>query len=106
MGWKTLLALEGSDVKELNSAFHVLVPAGFALMLAGAASHPGRTAGALRKLCGFPQCLWLGAACAGMAGLAVMSRKLDFTRADMNWLGELANAAVQGAVYRGLVLIK
>ena len=106
VSWKAMLGAKQRDVEILNGVFHALMPAGFCLMLAGAALKPKHTAAALLKLLGRPQRLYFGIGAAGMALLGVLNKKLDFSKPAANWAGEIVNTASQGAVAAGLLLMK
>jgi hypothetical protein len=101
--WKLLLSDE-KDVPALNGAFHILMPAGFALMLAGALSAPHASAALLLRFCCRPQRLWFAAGTAGLAVMGVFAKKLDGDKAWVNWLEEAVNTASQGALFVGALI--
>ena len=106
VAWKTAVALGYGDIKVLNSAFRTMMPAGFALMLAGASVRPKRTAAAIAKLCGFPQAVWITAGLAGLSAMGIMAKRLDFEKPEANWLGEVTNLLSQGAIFIGFSIVR
>ena len=104
--WKLILALKGADVQLLGAQLRYLMPLGFALMLAGAllADRTARSAlwhAALR----LPSAAFFAAAAIGLAAMIVCAKKFDRRDVRSNWIEQGINAAAQGCVLLGVLLL-
>lgn len=104
--WKLLIALKGRDVALLGAQLRYLMPVGFVLMLAGAllADRAARLAlwGAALRL---PSAAFFAAAMMGLAAMIVCAKKVDRRDVRGNWIEQGINAAAQGCVLLGALLL-
>ncbi len=104
--WKLLLALKGKDVPFLGAQLRYLMPAGFALMLLGALRADRAVVKALgRAAVSLPSAAFFAAGIVGLAAMIVCARKFDRRDVRGNWIEQGINAAAQGCVMLGALLL-
>lgn len=104
--WKLLIALRSRDVKLLGAQLRYLMPLGFALMIAGAVLADRATLrGLLRQAVRMPSVLCFALGALGLIAMILCAKKYD--RRDMrgNWIEQGINAAAQGFVLLGVLLL-
>lgn len=104
--WKLLIALQGKDVALLGAQLRYLMPLGFVLMLAGAlcadsAVRHALWAAALR----LPSAALFVLAIVGLVAMIVCAKRFDRRDVRGNWIEQTINAAAQGCVLLGVLLL-
>lgn len=115
--WKLIVVTGKRDKRWLTTAFHILLPGGFMLMLlsvvidvsrdslAGAPLGEGSTlSGILRGLSVMPAPLLFLAGAFGMCLMGHLGSRMDESR-GANWLEEIVNAFSQLAFLAGVVIV-
>ena len=104
--WKLLIALRGKDVAVLGAQLRFVMPAGFALMLVGAMLAEGETVRALlHAAVRLPSAALFALAVVGVAAMVVCAKKFDRRDVRGNWIEQGINAAAQGCVLLGVILL-
>lgn len=104
--WKLILARKGTDVAFLGAQLRYAMPAGFALMIAGAAlSDRALARELLRAALRLPSAALFAAASAGLAGMVLCARKFDRHDVRGNWIEQTINAAAQACTMIGVLLL-
>ena len=104
--WKRLLARRGKDVRLLGAQLRYLMPAGFALMIAGAFLADRAVVKALwRAARSLPSAAFFAAGIVGLAAMIVCAKKFDRRDVRGNWIEQCINAAAQGCVMLGALLL-
>jgi hypothetical protein len=106
--WKLLIAFARRNVPALSRQLRFLMPAGFALMLAGAVSvrQSFSAAGLWNAAASFPQAAFFLAGLAGIAAMAVFAFGKSRTDAQANWVEQIVNAAAQACIFVGILLLR
>ena len=102
--WKLVIALARRNVSWLNRQMHIVMPVGFALMLAGIVMQREAAMVALDRLGQMPSlalvAVWLGCMCA----MGFFAGHRDQGDARSNWIEQCVNACGQAALLAALVL--
>ena len=103
--WKIIVVRRKTDVTWLTRAFHVLMPAGFVLMILSALIG-GRAAlsGLWRSLTMMPAALFFITGFALMCVMGYLGSHMD-SSARSNWIEEAVNALAQLAVLAGVIAV-
>ena len=104
VAWKLLIALARRDVSWLSRQMRYVMPVGFALMVAGAATHLDAAAATLRALTRTPSLPFVLAWIACMCAMGYFAGHRDQKDARSNWIEQLTNAVGQAALFIALVL--
>lgn len=103
--WKAIVVLRGEDRVELTRAFHILMPAGFALMiisvLIGGAP---ALSGLWHSLSTMPAALFFICGFLLMCIMGYLGSHMDKS-ARSNWIEEAVNTLAQAAVLIGVITI-
>lgn len=102
--WKLLIALAHKNVFWLNRQMRFVMPAGFALMVVGAAVHAGASAAVLAGLTHLPSLALLLVCVACMCAMGYFAGHRDQTDVRSNWIEQLTNACGQAALLAALLL--
>lgn len=96
--WKIIIAATGKDIWPLNKQLRILMPAGFALMIAGLVIGMDRKLWQTLGVCvvSFPAVLLFGITVVGMVLMGIFAKKLDGTKVKSNWIEQITNAIAQG----------
>lgn len=104
--WKLLIALRGRDVALLGAQLRFVMPAGFVLMMAGAALADRETVRALlRAAVRLPSAAFFALGVVGVAAMIVCAGKFDRRDVRGNWIEQGINAAAQASVLAGVLLL-
>ncbi len=104
--WKLLLALWGRDVPLLGAQLRVLMPAGFVLMIVGAAiADRSLVRALLHQAVQMPAALFFLLGVIGLVGMILCARKFDRHDVRGNWIEQIINAFAQGCVMIGMLLL-
>ena len=104
--WKLLLALRNKDVPVLGAQLRVLMPAGFLLMIIGAyTAEQAQVRGLLHAAVQMPSVLCFALAVIGLVAMIFCARKFDRRDVRGNWIEQIINAAAQGCVLLGVLLM-
>lgn len=102
--WKIIIAATGKDIWPLNKQLRILMPAGFALMIAGLVIGMDRKLWQTLGVCvvSFPAVLLFGITVVGMVLMGIFAKKLDGTKVKSNWIEQITNAIAQGCFLLGV----
>ncbi len=102
--WKIIIAATGKDIWPLNKQLRILMPAGFALMIAGLVIGMDRKLWQTLGVCvvSFPAVLLFGITVVGMVLMGIFAKKLDGTKVKSNWIEQITNAIAQGCFLIGV----
>lgn len=102
--WKIIIAATGKDIWPLNKQLRILMPAGFALMIAGLVIGMDRKLWQTLGVCvvSFPAVLLFGITVVGMVLMGIFAKKLDGTKVKSNWIEQITNAIAQGCFFLGV----
>lgn len=104
--WKLLIALRGRDVALLGAQLRFVMPAGFVLMLVGAMLAEGETVRALlHAAVRLPSAAFFALGVVGVAAMIVCAGRFDRRDVRGNWIEQCINAAAQGCVLLGVILL-
>ena len=106
--WKLLIAFAHRNVPFLSGQLRFLMPAGFALMLAGiftGLNAAGR-AGIRRAAARLPSSAFFLAGLAGICAMACFAATQDRTDARANRKEQITNIAAQGCFFFALLLLR
>lgn len=105
--WKLLLGLGKGDVKWVNLAFKPLMASGFLLVLASLIPHHNliRPAAVWAAMTSYPSVLFFIAGALLLIGMCVFATRFDRSSARDNWRAQWINAAAQGAILAGILLL-
>ena len=104
--WKLLIALRGRDVALLGAQLRFVMPAGFVLMMAGAALADRETVRALlRAAVRLPSAAFFALGVVGVAAMIVCAGRFDRRDVRGNWIEQGINAAAQASVLAGVLLL-
>ena len=104
--WKLVLAVKKVNVKLLNKQMRFLMPAGFAAMIAGIARSDKKVLRAIgRRAVSMPSALFYALGAAGIGGMVVCAKKMDQEDARANMIEQGINAAAQGSIMIGTMLL-
>lgn len=103
--WKMIVVVSKKDLSGLTRMFHILMPAGFALMILSVPAG-GRTAisGLWRSLTMMPAAILFIAGFALMCFMGYLGSHMD-NSARSNWIEELVNTLAQLAVLAGVIAV-
>ena len=103
--WKMIVVIRKKDLPGLTKAFHILLPAGFALMILSVAAG-GRAAfsGLWRSLTMMPAAIMFAAGFALLCLMGYLGAHMDGS-ARSNWIEELVNTSAQLAVLAGVIAV-
>lgn len=104
--WKIIVVLKRKNIWWLFLQMRILMPVGFALMLAGTVLNAGKINGkaVLAAALGFPSVIFFAVGIAGMGLMMVFGAKLDSSDVRANWIEQLTNGIAQMAFFIGLLL--
>ncbi|MDO4848952.1 MAG: hypothetical protein Q4B45_04145 [Coriobacteriia bacterium] len=102
--WKLLIAVARRNVAWLGKQMRYVMPAGFVLMIAGAAISHEQVAGLVAALVRLPSLALLLAWAACMCAMGYLAGHLDQADARSNWTEQLVNACGQAALLAALLL--
>ncbi len=102
--WKIIIAVTGKDIWPLNKQLRILMPAGFALMIAGLVIGMDRKLWQTLGVCvvSFPAVLLFGITVVGMVLMGIFAKKLDGTKVKSNWIEQITNAIALGCFLLGV----
>lgn len=104
--WKLLLALKGKDVGFLGVQLRYLMPLGFVLMLLGVLIADRAVVKALwHAAVSLPSAAFFAAGIVGLAAMIVCAKRFDRRDVRGNWIEQGINAAAQGCVMIGVLLL-
>ena len=104
--WKLIRALGGGDIAILSTQHRFLLPLGFILMIVGVvASDRALVKGLLGRAVHMPSILFFALSLVGAVAMVLVARKMDLSVARGNWVAQITNAAVQGCVLVGVLLM-
>ena len=104
--WKLLIALRGRDVALLGAQLRFVMPAGFVLMIAGAALADRETVRALlRAAMRLPSAAFFALTIVGLIAMVVCAKKFDRYDVRANWIEQIINAAAQACAMIGALLL-
>ena len=105
--WKLIAAVTQKNIWPMFVQMRILMPAGFALMIAALIA--GRTklngAAILAGLTGFPACVFFTLGVLGMVFMMYCALRMDSSDPKTNWLEQAVNAAAQICFFVGLLLV-
>ena len=103
--WKMIIVISRKDLPGLTRAFHILMPAGFALMILSVPAG-GRAAlsGLWRSVTMMPASVLFTAGFALMCLMGYLGSHMD-NSARSNWIEELVNTLAQLAVLAGVIAV-
>lgn len=103
--WKMIIVISKKDLTGLTRAFHILMPAGLALMILSVPAG-GRAAfsGLRRSITMMPAAILFIAAFALMCLMGYLGSHMD-NSASSNWIEELANTLAQLAFLIGVIIV-
>ncbi len=104
VGWKLLIALAHKNVPLLSRQMRVVMPAGFALMVAGAATRASAAVTVLARLAQLPSLALVIAWLACMCAMGYFAGHRNQGSARDNWIEQLTNAAGQACLLAALLL--
>ncbi len=103
--WKIIIVIRKKDCTALTRAFHILMPAGFALMILSVIAGGSEAfAGLRRSLTMMPAAVLFAAGFALMCLMGYLGAHLDGS-ARSNWIEELVNTLAQLAVLAGVIIV-
>lgn len=102
--WKIIIAATGKDIWPLNKQLRILMPAGFALMIAGLVIGMDRKLWQTLGVCvvSFPAVLLFGITVVGMVLMGIFAKKLDGTKVKSNWIEQITNVIALGCFLLGV----
>lgn len=105
--WKLIAAAAGKNVWPLFVQMRILMPAGFAIMLAALIIDRARLSAAavVSALTGFPACVFFAAGALGMIAMLIFAFRMDSANPRVNWLEQGVNSAAQLCFFIGLLLV-
>ena len=103
--WKMIVVVRKKDLPGLTRMFHILMPAGFALMILSVPAG-GRTAisGLWRSLTMMPAAILFIAGFVLMCLMGYLGSHMD-NSARSNWIEELVNTLAQLAILAGVIAV-
>lgn len=104
VGWKLLIALAHRNVPLLSRQMRVVMPVGFLLMVAGAATRAGQATAVLARLGQMPSLALVIAWVACMCAMGYFAGHRNQGSARDNWTEQLTNAAGQACLLAALLL--
>lgn len=104
VAWKLLIAVARRNVAWLGRQMRYVMPAGFALMLTGAAAHAGAAMAALARLGRMPSLALVAVWVACMCAMGYFAGHRDQGDARSNWIEQGTNALGQAALLAALLL--
>ena len=104
VAWKLVMALAHKNVQILSRQMRYVMPAGFALMIAGAALDPAGTLGLFRALVRMPSLALVLAWLACMLLMVRFARSRNQLDVRSNWIEQGTNALGQLALLCALLL--
>lgn len=102
--WKLLIAVARRNVVWLGCQMRYVMPAGFVLMIVGAAINHAQVEGLVAALIHLPSLAFLLAWIACMCAMGYFAGHRDQTDARSNWTEQLVNACGQAALLAALLL--
>ena len=103
--WKIIIVIRKKDCTALTRAFHILMPAGFALMILSVpAGGKPAFAGLWRSITMMPASVFFAAGFALMCFMGYLGSHLD-NSARSNWIEEVVNTLAQLAVLAGMIVV-
>lgn len=106
VAWKLLIALAEKDVPVLGSQLRFLMPVGFVLMIAGAAtSRRDLLLGLAASALSLPSLAFFVLAAVGICGMVACARRFDRYDVRGNWIEQCINAAAQGCLLLGVLFL-
>ena len=106
VAWKLILALRGTDIAMLDMQMRVLMPLGFLLMIVGVVRTDRTLVKTLMgKAIRMPSALFFALAVVGLIAMILCAVLLDRGDVRANWIEQLINAALQGCVLIGVLLM-
>lgn len=105
--WKLIAAVTQKNIWPMFVQMRILMPAGFALMIAALIAERAKLNGAaiLAGLTGFPACVFFALGALGMAFMIYCALRMDSSDPKTNWLEQAVNAAAQICFFVGLLLV-
>lgn len=105
--WKLIAAISQKNIWPMFVQMRILMPVGFAVMLAAAVAGRNGISGAaiLSGVTSFPACVFFILGAVGMALMLVFAFALDSGNPKANWLEQSVNAAAQICFFVGLMLV-
>ena len=103
--WKMIIVIRGKDHPGLTRAFHILMPAGFALMILSVpAGGKAAFSGLWRSVTMMPAAVFFAAGFVLMCLMGYLGSHMD-NSARSNWIEELVNMLAQLAVLAGMIAV-
>ena len=104
--WKIIVVKAKKDISGLTRAFHILMPAGFVLLIFGMilSFAAGKLASFLSGLLRPMPLLFIVISAIGMMGMILCSSKLDSSDVRANWIEQGCNTVAQGAFFMSMLL--
>lgn len=103
--WKMIIVISKKDCTGLTRAFHILLPAGFVLMLLSVpAGGKAAFSGLWRSVTMMPAAILFAAGFALMCLMGYLGSRLD-SSAGSDWTEELINTFAQLAVLAGVIIV-
>lgn len=103
--WKMIIVISRKDHPGLTRAFHILMPAGFALMILSVpVGGKAALAGLWRSLTMMPAAAFFAAGFALMCLMGYLGSHID-NSARSNWIEEIVNTLAQLAVLAGVIAV-
>ena len=105
--WKLIAAATRKNIWPMFVQMRILMPAGFALMIAAllAGRKALSAAAILSGLTGFPACIFFALGALGMVFMTVCAFRMDSSDPKTNWLEQAVNGAAQICFFVGLLLV-
>lgn len=104
VAWKLLIALAHRNVPILSRQMRIVMPVGFLLMVAGAATRWGEAAAVLARLAQMPSLALVLAWLACMCAMGHFAGHRNQASARDNWVEQLTNALGQACLLAALLL--
>jgi hypothetical protein len=103
--WKMIIVISRKDHPGLTRAFHILMPAGFALMILSVpVGGKAALAGLWRSLTMMPAAAFFAAGFALMCLMGYLGSHMD-NSVRSNWIEEIVNTLAQLAVLAGVIAV-
>ncbi len=103
--WKIILAANGKSIDALNKQMRILMPCGFALIIAGIAANIKAIdfKAVLSNMASLPAVIFFAIGVIGIIMMGIFAAKLDQTKSKSNWIEQITNATAQGAILLGII---
>lgn len=102
--WKIIIAGTRRDIVWMNRQLRVVMPVGFALILAGLFTGGADWTAVRQMIFSLPAGAFFAITVIGMVAMSVFAVRLDGTKVRNNWIEQITNAVAQGCLLIGVLL--